>query len=133
MEQKTLWIGLVLISILLVSVVPMMMPGMDRETYVDGMDQFRQDLMSQGKFRCCLEEPCSYCLKKEEGCECMDKLFDGKHPCGECIGEILEGHGNRFLTKYFASAIAEKVGEQHLDDLKLIISEKYGVAVDEQV
>lgn len=133
MEKKNLLIGILLAGLIVVSALPLLSGGMDAESYIEGMSAFRQDLMLKGMFRCCLEESCSYCLKKEEGCKCLDKLFDGKHPCGECIGEILEGHGNRFLTKYFASAIAEKVGEQHLDELKLIIFEKYGTPVEKQV
>jgi hypothetical protein len=49
------------------------------------------------------------------------------------MGEILEGHGNRFIAKYFATAIAEEVGTQHLDTIKQIISEKYDVSVEEQI
>lgn len=107
--------------------------GMTMEKHIELTDSFKQDLMLKGMYRCCLDKPCDYCLKKEEGCDCMDDLYDGKHPCGECIGEILEGHGNQFLVKYFATAIAEKVGEDHLDTLKQIIFEKYGMPVEEQV
>jgi hypothetical protein len=59
--------------------------------------------------------------------------MNGVHPCGECIGEILEGHGNRFIAKYFAKSIAEEVGEQYLDVIKQIISEKYNISIEEQV
>lgn len=59
--------------------------------------------------------------------------MNGVHPCGECIGEILEGHGNPYLAEYFARAIAEKVGEQHIGTLREIISEKYGIAVEDQL
>ena len=36
--------------------------------------------------------------------------MNGKHPCGECIGEIMEGKGNALIAEYFATAIAEEVG-----------------------
>jgi len=55
------------------------------------------------------------------------------HPCGECIGEILEGHGNPYLAEYFAAAIAEEVGEQHLEILKQIISEEYDISIEDHV
>ena len=55
----------------------------------------------------------------------------GKHPCGECIGEILEGHGNPLISEYFARAIAEKTGQE--DAIKRIIAEKYNMPVEEQV
>jgi len=61
-----------------------------------------------------------------------DRDVEGVHPCGECIGEILEGHGNPNLAKYFANAIAEKVGEEHIQTLKEIIEKKYGAPLDEQ-
>ena len=37
----------------------------------------------------------------------------------------MEGHGNPYLSQYFAKSIAEEVGAQHLDTRKQIISEKY--------
>ena len=95
--------------------------------------------ISQGEYRCCLENPCTYCIgesledNEEIECDCLDNIVNGLHPCGECIGEILEGHGNHFLAEYFAIAIADEVGEQHLETLKQIISEKYGIPIGEQL
>ncbi len=100
---------------------------MTPEKYVLGLDSYREDLMMKGMYRCCLEEPCSYCLKKEDNCDCMDEVLNGEHPCGECIGEILEGKGNKFLAGHFAEAIADEVGVQHLETIKQIISEKYNI------
>ena len=97
------------------------------------------NLIAHGDYTCCLEKPCIYCIEKTPGhgegatCSCLEDVVNGKHPCGECIGEILEGHGNRFLTKYFAKSIAEEVGEEHLDSLRQIISEKYKVTPSEQL
>lgn len=92
-------------------------------------------LIDQGQYACCLETPCAYCLSELEklGCDCLEEVIEGRHPCGECIGEILEGHGNRFLAPYFARAIAQEVGRQYVDTLRQIISEKYKLAVDEQI
>lgn len=93
------------------------------------------ELMAKGKYRCCLEKPCTYCIEKTpkhgEGaeCSCLEDIVNGRHPCGECIGEILEGHGNPYLVDYFAPAIAEEVGEEHLETLNSIINEKYGLEV----
>lgn len=92
------------------------------------------ELISKGEYKCCLETPCTYCLvKHEDSCDCLDDLMVGVHPCGECIGEILEGHGNPLLSEYFATAIAEKVGEQHIDTLKQIIYEKYDMPIENQL
>jgi|GEM_PF-1389637 hypothetical protein len=94
----------------------------------------------EGKYSCCLEKPCVYCINKSsakhgEGtsCQCLNDIMNGRHPCGECIGEILEGHGNKYLSKYFASSIAEEVGVKYLPTLKEIISDKYDVSVEEQL
>lgn len=93
-----------------------------------------------GKYSCCLENPCSYCITKNstkhgEGstCDCLDDIMNGRHPCGECIGEILEGHGNKYLSKYFATSISDEVGIKYLPTLKEIISDKYEVSVSEQL
>ncbi|MFH1650058.1 MAG: hypothetical protein ABIA93_05910 [Candidatus Woesearchaeota archaeon] len=109
-----------------------------RENYLEMRDGIVKDLLPQSMYRCCLETPCTYCIEKTPGhgegatCDCLNDLVNGRHPCGECIGEILEGHGNKYLSEYFAKAIAEEVGESHLQELKLIIHEKYGIPVEEQ-
>ncbi len=110
-----------------------------REEFLSEKEHMTGEMMAHGDYRCCLEKPCVYCIEKTPGhgegatCSCLEDVVNGKHPCGECIGEILEGHGNRFLVKYFASAIAEEVGEQHLETIKKIISEKYQIASEEQL
>ncbi len=96
-------------------------------------------LLERGKYRCCMKEPCSRCFAKKENhekeavCDCLDDLVNGVHPCGECIGEILEGEGNPLLAEYFASSIAEKLGKEHITTLKNIIFEQYGIDVSEQL
>lgn len=104
-------------------------------------DNIRGKLALEGKYNCCLEKPCWYCIQKTPGhgegatCECLKDIMNGEHPCGECIGEILEGHGlkDKEIVKLYAKAIAHKVGDQHLDHLKLIMSEMYEISVEEQV
>ncbi len=95
-------------------------------------DEGIKKLLAKGDYRCCLDKPCFYCFKKGE-CDCLDKIMNGKHPCGECIGEILEGEGNPLLAEYFATAIAEKVGEQYAPTLKQIIADKYDMPVERQL
>ncbi len=116
---------------------------------MENMDEHRTDLLSHrdrmveemredGNYRCCLRKACSYCIEKTPGhgvgatCDCLADIVEGKHPCGECIGEILEGHGNKYLAEYFAVAIAEEVGEKYTDTLREIIFDKYGVNVENQ-
>jgi len=109
-----------------------------REVFIAHRDHMVGHMIEDKEYKCCLEKPCTYCIEKTPGhgegatCNCLKDVVEGKHPCGECIGEILEGHGNPLLASYFASAIAEEVGEQHVDTLKAIISEKYQYAYEKQ-
>jgi hypothetical protein len=110
-----------------------------RDELLSHKDFLRRNLLSQGQYQCCLEKPCTYCLEKTpkhgEGasCTCLSDIMNGVHPCGECIGEILEGHGNKFLSKYFAKSIAEEVGVEYTDTIKEIIASKYNITVEEQL
>ena len=112
-----------------------------RTAWIDIADSIRGKLASEGKYNCCLEEPCWYCIQKTPGhgegaeCRCLQDIMNGEHPCGECIGEILEGHGlkDKEIVKLYAKAIAHKVGAQHTDHLKTIIASMYNITVEEQV
>lgn len=109
-----------------------------RMEFIGEKEEIIGELIVQGDYACCLKKPCTYCIEKTPGhgegaiCSCLEDVASGVHPCGECIGEILEGHGNRFLAPYFATAIAEEVGMEHLPTLKTIISEKYDISIEEQ-
>ena len=109
-----------------------------REHFISLKNNMQLELIDDREYKCCLEKPCTYCIEKTPGhgegasCNCLKDVVEGVHPCGECIGEILEGHGNPNLAKYFANAIAEKVGEEHIQTLKEIVEEKYDATVDEQ-
>jgi hypothetical protein len=113
--------------------------SVDRESMISMKNEIIGKNITDEKYKCCLEIPCTYCIEKTPGhgegdsCLCLEDIVNGKHPCGECIGEILEGHGNRFLAKYFAKAIAEEVGVEYEDTLKQIMFDKYGIAIEEQV
>ena len=98
-----------------------------------------KDLLAEGRYKCCMKKPCFRCFSKKENqekdlvCDCLVDIMNGKHPCGECIGEILEGEGNPLVAEYFATAIAEKFGKQHLDTLQQIINEKYYIPINQQI
>jgi hypothetical protein len=110
-----------------------------REVFVEMKSHMVGEMVASEQYKCCLEKPCTYCIEKTPGhgegatCSCLEDVVNGVHPCGECIGEILEGHGNRFLAKYFASAISEEVGEEHLETLKEIVFKKYDLSFEEQI
>ncbi|MFC1649205.1 hypothetical protein ACFL2C_00645 [Patescibacteria group bacterium] len=111
----------------------------DVETFVDMKNQMVSEMINNEEYKCCLEKPCTYCIEKTPGhgegatCSCLEDIMNGVHPCGECIGEILEGHGNRLIAKYFATAISEEVGVEHTNTIKQIIASKYDVSVEEQL
>lgn len=110
---------------------------MKRETFISLKEDIQKEHLMNGDFKCCLDKPCTYCIEKSPGhgedatCSCLEDIMEGKHPCGECIGEILEGHGNPLLSEYFARAIAEKTGQE--EAIKRIIAEKYNMPIEEQV
>lgn len=127
----------VLLLITLFSLRHQMSMSEKRENFISMKEEIHHEMLMDGKYACCLEKPCTYCIEKTPGhgegaeCNCLGDVMNGVHPCGECMGEILEGHGNKFLAPYFATAIAEKTGQ--LEAIQLIIEEKYGVAVEEQI
>ncbi|MBR9707580.1 MAG: hypothetical protein GOV15_04040 [Candidatus Diapherotrites archaeon] len=110
-----------------------------RDSFISLKQDIQGHMMSEEMYSCCLETPCVYCIEKSPGhgegaeCSCLDDVMNGVHPCGECIGEIMEGHGNVFLAPYFATAIAEKVGVEHTLHLKEIMADMYDITVEEQV
>lgn len=134
MKNKTIYgvLAILLVVVLLFTFFPSGAHSMDekREEFITLKESIQGDLMPDGRYRCCLEKPCTYCIEKTPGhgegaiCDCLSDVVNGVHPCGECIGEILEGHGNPYLKEYFAEAIAEKTGEQ--EAIQRIIDEKYG-------
>jgi len=118
----------------------MSMSNMDehRGEFLSHRDSMIDHMREHGGYRCCLKDSCTYCIGKTPGhgegatCDCLADIVAGEHPCGECIGEILEGHGNPYLAEYFAVAIAEEVGTQYTDTLREIIADKYDFPVEKQ-
>ncbi|MFC1720785.1 hypothetical protein ACFL0K_00830 [Patescibacteria group bacterium] len=118
----------------------MSMDGGDehRMAFITEKDAIIEHMMMEGEYRCCLEKPCVTCIAldpwhgKGASCTCLDDIVNGVHPCGECVGGILSGRGNPYLSEYFALAIAEKVGMEYVDELRQIIFEKYGTEIEKQ-
>jgi hypothetical protein len=146
--KKKIWVGaIVIVAIVIFAGIFTINPfnkeysdktiNEKRTSFISLKDDIIGSLITEGGYRCCLEKPCTYCIEKDpkhgEGatCDCLADIINGVHPCGECIGEILEGHGNPLLSDKFARAIAEKTG--HEDDIKDIIFEKYDIPVEEQI
>lgn len=106
---------------------------------VNRKDKEIYDLLDKWRYKCCMEKPCFRCFSKpwhqdeEMVCDCLIDVMNGKAPCGECLGEILEWAGNSLISEYFATAIANKLWKQHLETLKQIIFEQYNIPVDKQI
>ncbi len=156
LEKKNIWLGVafilaagILVGFFTHSLTIPAMPSAEKTFAEKSIDEKRLEFISEkdaiitemkekGMYRCCLEKPCMYCIEKTPGhgegaaCTCAQDVLDGVHPCGECIGEILEGHGDPNLAQYFAKSIAHKVGEQHQEHLKGIIADMYDISVEEQ-
>jgi hypothetical protein len=102
-----------------------------REDFISQKTKIIGLMAAQGDYDCCLEKACMYCIEKTPGhgegaeCYCREDVLNGVHPCGECIGEIMEGHGKPELAPYYAKAIAEKVGQEFESDLQQMITAMY--------
>lgn len=96
-------------------------------------------LIADGRYKCCLENSCIYCFADIEHqdralvCDCLVDIMNGEGPCGECVGEIMEGEGNPLIAEYFATSIAQEVGVKYLNMLQEIMEEKYGIPVSKQL
>lgn len=102
---------------------------------IEKQEELKLSLIEQGRYKCCLEKPCSYCLEHTEKqlvCDCLEDVMEGKAPCGECIGEILEGEGNHLIKEYFAASLAEELGEESREVLDAIVEEKYSKEYEEE-
>ena len=116
------------------------MENMDehRDLFISEKNSIIEYLIMNGKYKCCLEKPCVYCIEKSPGhgegatCNCLEDIVNGKNPCGECIGEIMEGGGNPYLAEYFALSIAQKVGMEYIGTLRQIMLDKYGIEIEKQ-
>lgn len=132
--------SLFVIGVLVGTLMPLAFAGDDHsiERFFEMRADLQHEQREQGQYRCCLERPCTYCLEKTPGhgegaaCTCLDDVVAGKHPCGECMGEILEGHGSPYLSEYFAASITEEVGCEHHETMQRIIEQKYDRPVEEQ-
>jgi len=104
----------------------------DHEHMSMDIEEMKGQLILEGEYRCCIEDPCNYCLLNWGTCDCLDEVVNGEGPCGECIGEILEGEGNRFLAPYFAMSLADEIGVEYFPELKRMISKHYDINIDDQ-
>lgn len=139
MKKNKKFMEMIVALIFLVGVIIIIISGSisaqsiekQRENLMDQESRLHKEMLEKGMYTCCLEKPCHTCLSLDpwhgEGasCTCLEDVVNGEAPCGECVGEILAGRGNKYLKPYFADSIAEGIGEEHIEMLNKIVSEKY--------
>ncbi|HEY4613257.1 MAG TPA: heavy metal-binding domain-containing protein [Bacteroidota bacterium] len=53
----------------------------------------KKQLTREGKYNCCVKDPCNQCALDHQSCPCYDNLKDGKTVCPECYGGWQRGEG----------------------------------------
>lgn len=53
----------------------------------------KSKLAEEGKYGCCLKEPCNMCALDEGDCDCYKDLKKGNHVCVECYAGWQQGKG----------------------------------------
>lgn len=54
----------------------------------------KMQAMKDGKYNCCLQEPCDECLKAHGSCDCKNAVKNDKPVCNECYGGWQRGEGD---------------------------------------
>ncbi|MBI5215911.1 MAG: hypothetical protein HY960_09165 [Ignavibacteriae bacterium] len=57
------------------------------------LKEAKDELMQQGKYSCCIDEPCNSCLIEHQSCSCYKNLKEGKSVCNECYAGWQRGNG----------------------------------------
>ena len=53
----------------------------------------KAQLAQEGKYGCCIKEPCNMCALDEGDCDCYEGLKKGEHVCIECYAGWQQGKG----------------------------------------
>ena len=54
----------------------------------------KSKLAQEGKYDCCLREPCDHCALAESSCTCSQEVKRGEAICDECYAGWQEGKGD---------------------------------------
>lgn len=57
------------------------------------LEEAQEELIEQGKYSCCMKDPCYSCALEHQNCNCWKNLKAGKSVCGECYGGWQHGDG----------------------------------------
>jgi len=53
----------------------------------------KQELAQDGKYNCCIKDPCDRCLLDHQSCPCGDEVKKGKAVCPDCYAGWQRGDG----------------------------------------
>lgn len=53
----------------------------------------KKQLAREGKYSCCIQDPCNQCLLDHQSCPCESNVKTGKPVCSECYGGWQRGEG----------------------------------------
>ena len=74
------------------------------------IESLKMKLAPEGKYACCIDEGCNFCLLHRGECDCAKDLQKGEKVCIECYVGWQEGKGNipsikkdQVKTKFMAS------------------------------
>ena len=59
----------------------------------DKLVEAKDKLAQEGKYGCCLKEPCNHCALNQGDCDCYKDLKKGEHVCIECYAGWQAGKG----------------------------------------
>ncbi len=58
------------------------------------LDGAKKMLAMDGKYNCCMKEPCDECALGHQSCKCAEDLKAGKGVCSQCYGGWQRGDGS---------------------------------------
>jgi len=57
------------------------------------LTEAKKALMKEGKYNCCIEDPCDECALAHQSCPCANNVKAGKEVCSQCYGGWQRGEG----------------------------------------
>ena len=68
-------------------------PEQELQMLRSDIQSLKVELTQNGKYSCCIQDACNYCLLHEGECPCLDELESGRHVCVECYAGWQQGKG----------------------------------------
>jgi len=58
------------------------------------LEEVKEDLAKEGKYNCCIKDPCDRCALDHQNCSCGDEVKSGGAVCSDCYAGWQRGDGN---------------------------------------